>query len=69
MSTSPVGTVDYHDWKRVGELLVQGLGSVFLTNVLALLPVMNWGKYESIEMILVMLLTEAGKRYLQAPQS
>jgi hypothetical protein len=67
MATSPINSLDPHDWKRVGELLGQGVLSVVLTNLLALLPMFAWGKYQPIEMILIMALTEATKRFVQSP--
>lgn len=71
MATSPTGQVDLHDWRRLLELFVQATITFVITWSLTIVPTLSvTGKYGAvwvtIQPIIILLLTELGKRYLQS---
>ena len=68
MASSAPGSLNPHDWKRVGEAFLQGLVAVVIPYLIAFIPQLDLGSWKPLGMIAVLVLTEFGKRYTQGPQ-
>lgn len=67
MASSPSGSINLHDYRRIGELFLQALVAFVLTWVIDIIPAIDFGKYSPVAAIALLVLTELVKRYKQAP--
>jgi hypothetical protein len=66
-SPSASGSINLHDWRRIGELFVQGLVTFLVTWILSMIPQIDFGQWAPIGTIATLVLTEVAKRYAQGP--